>query len=213
MSLISPVRIEAASKYLHELDVNSILRAIGSHKRDEIHQNGNTLRNQASLSTRSPGTFPIPTVSPMRVTISSLVLPNNNRDPALRTLWLNAVCQDSSSRIHRFAETLQQCFTAAGFLAANQRPLNLQLRIIDMRVLKTQKTNNAWWIRKAIGKDVKHSPLLDAQDLIERYKEYEWAKDIRLEKLSISETGRKHVLENGKEVDWTYREVASTPLP
>ncbi len=59
MSLISPVRIEAASKYLHELDVNSILRAIGSHERDEIHQNGNTLRNQASLSTRSPGTFPI----------------------------------------------------------------------------------------------------------------------------------------------------------
>ncbi len=213
MSLLSPDRVEAASKFLRELDVNAMLNAIDSPSRQGVYQLGKLVSEQASLSRRSsPGSIYISEFSSLQVTISSLVLPRN-RDPSMGALWLNAISHDSTSRIQPFAQTLFQSFTAAGFLVAGQGPPTLSLCIIDMLRVKTQITYRNSLASQALGYDPKFSRRLDARKLIEKYKDYEWAADIRLEKLSICERGHEDINQGDGRVGRRYREIASIPLP
>ena len=59
----------------------------------------------------------------------------------------------------------------------------------------------------------KGSGKLDATELIEKYKDFEWAKDFRIEKVAICEMGAKRIVEGDEVVDQVYTEVASVPLP
>lgn len=47
---------------------------------------------------------------------------------------------------------------------------------------------------------------------MERYEGWEWARDVRIEKVTICEMGARDVLEGGEVVDQVYREVASVGL-
>ncbi|KAL8802752.1 MAG: hypothetical protein Q9182_003587 [Xanthomendoza sp. 2 TL-2023] len=54
----------------------------------------------------------------------------------------------------------------------------------------------------------------DARDLISRYGEFEWARDVRIEKVAICEMGAKKIMdEKGEVVGEEYTEVASVALP
>lgn len=59
----------------------------------------------------------------------------------------------------------------------------------------------------------KDSGKIDATALIERYKDYEWVKDMRIERITICEMGAKKILEGDVVVDQVYTEVASLELP
>ncbi len=48
---------------------------------------------------------------------------------------------------------------------------------------------------------------------MEKYGEYEWVKDMRIERVAICEMGAKKVLEGEVVVDQVYTEVASVLLP
>ena len=129
------------------------------------------------------------------------------------TLWLNAISHDYTSRIQPFAQTLFQYFTAAGFLVAGQIPLTLSLRIIEMHRVKNRVPSHNPWVRKLIGYNTTLARKLDARMLSEKYKDYEWAADIRLEKLSICEGVYKDSCEGGRIVGQKFRDIASIPLP
>ncbi|KAL8891588.1 MAG: hypothetical protein Q9192_005717, partial [Flavoplaca navasiana] len=54
----------------------------------------------------------------------------------------------------------------------------------------------------------------DARELLERYKEFEWANDVRIEKVAICEMGAKKMIdERGEVVGEEYTEVASITSP
>lgn len=64
------------------------------------------------------------------------------------------------------------------------------------------------------GKRKKQPLKLDAQDLIDRYSEFEWARDVKIEKVAICEMGAKKITdEKGEVVGEEYTEVASVPFP
>ncbi|KAL8726842.1 MAG: hypothetical protein Q9166_006458 [cf. Caloplaca sp. 2 TL-2023] len=64
------------------------------------------------------------------------------------------------------------------------------------------------------GKRKKRVIRFDARDLLARYVDFEWARDIRIEKVSICEMGAKKITdEQGEVVGEEYTEIASVPLP
>lgn len=67
---------------------------------------------------------------------------------------------------------------------------------------------------KKKGKKKKQVVKFDARDLIKRYVDFEWAKDVRIEKVAICEMGAKKMTdEKGEVVGEEYTEIASVPLP
>ncbi|KAL8802588.1 MAG: hypothetical protein Q9223_006470 [Gallowayella weberi] len=64
------------------------------------------------------------------------------------------------------------------------------------------------------GKRKKQVLKFDARDLISRYGEFEWARNMRIEKVAICEMGAKKIMdEKGEVVGEEYTEVASVALP
>lgn len=59
----------------------------------------------------------------------------------------------------------------------------------------------------------KGSSRFDATALIERYRDVEWAADVRIEKVEICKMGASDVVEGGRVVDKVYEEIASVELP
>ncbi|KAL9025945.1 MAG: hypothetical protein Q9196_005311 [Gyalolechia fulgens] len=60
----------------------------------------------------------------------------------------------------------------------------------------------------------KEAIKFDARDLLARYTDFEWARDVRIEKLVICEMGAKKIMdEKGEVVGEEYTEIASVPLP
>ena len=67
---------------------------------------------------------------------------------------------------------------------------------------------------KGRSKGKKRIVKFDARRLLERYKEFGWAKDVRIEKVAICEMGAKKVMdEKGDVVGEVYTEVASVSMP
>ena len=60
-----------------------------------------------------------------------------------------------------------------------------------------------------------NAPLkIDATAILEKYKDYVWAKDVVLDRVAICEMGAKKILDgNGNVIDEEYTEVASIALP
>ncbi|KAL8690100.1 MAG: hypothetical protein Q9224_004486 [Gallowayella concinna] len=64
------------------------------------------------------------------------------------------------------------------------------------------------------GKRKKQVLKFDARDLISRYREFEWARDVKIEKVAICEMGAKKMMdEKGEVVGEEYTEIASVALP
>ncbi|KAL9585696.1 MAG: hypothetical protein Q9203_004149 [Teloschistes exilis] len=68
---------------------------------------------------------------------------------------------------------------------------------------------------KPKGKGKKHVLKFDARNLLSKYATFEWAKDVRIEKVTICEMGAKKILDKeGKVIGEQYKEVvASVALP
>ena len=55
---------------------------------------------------------------------------------------------------------------------------------------------------------------LDGRELLRAFEEFEWARDVTIEEVSICEMGANKVLdENGKVVGEEYKKIASIPMP
>lgn len=67
---------------------------------------------------------------------------------------------------------------------------------------------------KKKGRRKKRAVNFDATELAARFSDYEWAREVRIERVAICEMGAKKIMdENGEVVDEAYTEVASVPLP
>ena len=83
--------------------------------------------------------------------------------------------------------------------------MKLHATVVNTIYAREAKSGKKRW-EKGSGK-------FDARELVERYREFEWARDVRMESVSICEMGAKKILEEEVVVDQVYTEVASVPLP
>ncbi|KAL2056797.1 hypothetical protein ABVK25_003192 [Lepraria finkii] len=104
-----------------------------------------------------------------------------------RTSSLYTAPTVSATPLLPFCATLRQAFIDAGFLVPEDRQMKLHATIVNTIYAREAKSGKKRW-GKGRGK-------LDARELIEKYKDFEWAKDFRIEKVAICEMGAKNIVE------------------
>ncbi len=205
MSLQTPDRVAAASQFLRSLNVQEML-----HGATELDEPGPINAQEAVKGTdlfpgidgHSRGRF-LENVFPLTITLSGL---HPMHKPSSTSI-LYASPLDDTSRLYPFSLALQQAFTKAEFLLPEDRDLLLHATIVNTTYAKEKKA------RVKGGGHGKGSRKFDAQEVIAKYRDFKWAKDLRIEKLSICEMGAKKIIENEEVVDEEYLEIAGVPLP
>ena len=104
-----------------------------------------------------------------------------------------------------FCTALRQAFVAAELMVPETRPMKLHATVVNTIYAREAQSGKKRW-GKGSGK-------FDARAVVDRYREFEWARDVRIERVSICEMGAKKVMEGEVVVDQVYTEVASVPLP
>lgn len=174
-----------------------ISRPLPSTIRDKVHDTvgaGNTTSHAKDRAddhdrVKSHGN------SPLKVDLKSLV----SMHPAERTTILYAQPDDASGRLLRTCQRLRDIFINAG-LVQNDRGLKLHATVVNTVYAK--------------GRGRGKAPLIDATDLVEQFKDYNWAEGVVLDKIAICKMGAKQVMDNsGKVVDERYEELATAPFP
>ncbi|KAL8769076.1 MAG: hypothetical protein Q9209_004862 [Squamulea sp. 1 TL-2023] len=251
MSLKEPERVEGAIKLLRELDVGGMLAALKVEATAEPDQN----------------------TSPPPLTLSFTSL--KSMHSAKSTSFLYTAPMDTTGRLHPFCQSLKDRFTAADFMAEEERELKLHTTVLNTiyagkghpsktlvqgkdgrfgiaKVDETETENaddghesggehrdkeltDGASFPEAItakpasiepqsqssepkrgkkGKRRKQAVKFDARDLIKRYEDFNWARDVRIEKVAICEMGAKRITDdNGEVVGEEYTEIAAVPLP
>ena len=201
MSLQTPERIQTACEFLKGLDISDLLRdpVPTTSEQDSSRSPPDAI---PSLSNRSVGS--LGTTNPLTIALTNL---SPMHSPgATSSLYASP---KPSHRIYSFAQRLHDIFQDAGLLlpSPNKRPLRLHATLVNTIYAKRSAVSgkNRW--RKGSGK-------IDAVEVIEKFGETTWAKDVRLEKVAICEMGAEKVKDKeGNVVDEVYKEIASVLLP
>lgn len=145
-------------------------------------------------------------IAPLIVTLRGLESMRN----ASKTSVLFASPNDPTDRLQAFGEALRYAFTLADLLIAETRPLLMHATIVNTLYAKRSKGHS-----KGSGHSKRNRGVekLDASALLDEFAAYEWAKDVRIEKVSICQMGAKKEVVDGVVVNEEYTEVASMPLP
>ncbi|KAF1991496.1 hypothetical protein K402DRAFT_304186, partial [Aulographum hederae CBS 113979] len=170
MSLTEQGRVEEAVELLKGLDLRGMLNealrsAVAADKRESNGKAEGGERKDASL------TISLSSLSPMHSPKSTSIL--------------YALPTDPTKRLYPFASTLQSAFTSAGFLLADDRPLKLHATVVN--------TIYAAGGRRRDGNGGKRKKFfkIDARDVLERYRGFAWAEDVRIERVAICKMGAK----------------------
>ena len=216
MSLPTPSRFAEAKKLLESLDLSSLTRELVKPSRIErsISERLLELEKSSSLSHIANITQPLP----LDITLSSIVAdPIDNQDS--RVMCLAAQCHDSTSRIRHLRDNLKIIFAAAGLF--DQSSLRYSYRIkrkdhedsLPRVCLMTTSSLGGKLMpsRFQPGKLRTYKPLIDSRELIRTFKDFVWAENIRLERLSICPLGIIKQLRRG-DPDAQLSESCSVPL-
>jgi activating signal cointegrator complex subunit 1 len=95
---------------------------------------------------------------------------------------------------------LRNSFEKKGYLVPDDRPLKLHATIVNTIYAKAGHKGGG-------------NLRIDAQDLLEEWKDFVWAKDFPIEKLAICKMGAKKITNaNGEIVGEEYEQIASIPF-
>lgn len=210
MSLPTEEKLERATRLLEDLDLRTLL-----------------LQSQSSSSTDGPSTIAhsdnsTPPASNMQVNdadIDSVSDRMNHfkvdlrsieamRNPRKTTvLYISPVASSPSFPLWSFGNALRDIFTDARLMQHEERPLKLHATVV-----------NTIYAGKAGGKGRGRGggkPLeIDAAALIERYKDFDWARDVKIDKVAICRMGAKKIFdEQGEVIEEQYEAVAEKTMP
>ncbi|KAF3070564.1 hypothetical protein GL218_00398 [Daldinia childiae] len=134
----------------------------------------------ASINAAETGQEPARPLSPLlSVTLKGL---HSMQPTSSKASVLYASPVDSEGTLLRFCENLRSTFQEAGLMAEENRPLLLHATIMNTIYVKGRN-------RKG-GK--RHEKLtIDARDILDRYDDYVWMKDVPVEKIAICKMGAK----------------------
>ncbi|KAL8728398.1 MAG: hypothetical protein Q9166_005443 [cf. Caloplaca sp. 2 TL-2023] len=125
--------------------------------------------------------------------------PSGRLPQFVRSIW-NHMSLNGYSQHKYFKDRPSSWLEKGGALLLNSKTLNKKQRtiIIDGTVRKSDFIE------------------FDARNFLEKYQDFEWAKEITIEKLSLCKEGRLATFagpHNKKLIDEEYEEIASIPLP
>jgi len=96
-------------------------------------------------------------------------------------------------------------FLEKGLLVDEGRDLKLHATVVNTLYSKNKD--------KGTNKNQRSNKKFDAVALIDRWKDYTWAEDITIDRVSICEMGAKKIHDReGKVIDEVYTEVGSVSL-
>lgn len=206
LKLKSKQRIDACSKHLHGLDMHEMLRDAAVNAVGGLPNFTNLpYRDEASHAYGVATTIDL---SPLKVDVSGLF--SMGFDPS-QTMNLSASVIDRTHRLPHFQHLLLHSLFKAKFLADAFHPkvhvVNTFLPSVWLRKCTYNRRNGRWRALTA------RPPVIDARDLIQRWKDYDWATDVQLEKLSIHPLGSREKLPGGGARETQVTEVDSIILP
>lgn len=91
--------------------------------------------------------------------------------------------------------------------------LPLRSKILDSSRMYTTEVNPYASQFTPPGKDIYYTLQMDLAEVYSKYKDFVWARDIKLEKMSIWEMGLKKFQRGRLQIGQGHREIASVPLP
>lgn len=190
MSLTEPEKLAQAVKLLQDIDVQSLMLPAESAKSD-VDPN-----QPAQESVRQ-----IPLMVNLR-SLASMQMPS-------KASTLYSVPVDDTGRLQPFCQNVRRAFQTAGFIMQEDRPL-----LLHATVLNTVYARNAR-SKRPQGSSARHRGKLtfDACDLMERFEDFEFARDVPLDKIAIYKMGAKEILDaEGQVVGEEYETVAERAL-
>ena len=219
MNLPTEERIAAASEFLRSLDLGTMLKPAAPSSAIP-GMSSPVLEQAAQMPTQVPATSEVPTEpvpqteTPKPDSLSKPLIVNltglqSMHNPS-KTSILYASPDDPSSRLRNFGEALCYHFTSSGLLLPDKRSLLLHATIVNTLYAKGGKNRPR---TSGHGKNNPGVEKLDATALLEEYGAYEWAKDVRIEKVCICQMGAKKEVVDEVVVNEEYLEVASVALP
>lgn len=234
MSLDS-AKLSEAIQYLQHIDINTLLRGLQHEMRHaELLEPIAPGSNLNISSSAQPATLARPISPPplnskggnietLTVSLESLI----SMHPPQKTSILYTTPLDPSHRLQPLCQALRGMFQAAGLLIEDTRPLKLHATIVNTIYVKGQKNQpkkpkgpteegkeEEDDRSQGHGPDAKAPLRLDARNVLERYKDFVWAENVRLDRVAICEMGAKKVFnDKGQVVSEEYKEVAVLKLP
>ena len=222
MSLSTPSRFANAKKLLESLDLNSLTRELvkPSGRERSISEQFLELEKSLSLSPVANMTQPLP----LHVTLSSLVGSSLN-DQKNRVNGLGALCHDPTSRVRHLCNNLAIIFAGAGMFnqpSLRSSPTTKLLLHTKLKgsevplpevVLITMSSLPGKPVPSPIhpGKFKIARPSFDPRELTRTFKDFVWAENIRLDRLSICPLGIAKQLRKASP-DAQLPEACSVPL-
>lgn len=133
----------------------------------------------------APGTLMEAQEAPREVVLTLRGL--KSMQPPSRAAVLYAPPEDPRGLLQAFCERLRAPFLEEGLMVKDDRPLLLHATVVNTIYAKAaDKTRQG-------GKRGRGRMTLDATELLERYQDYVWMEDVRLEKIAICKMGAKPV--------------------
>ena len=209
LSLLSDKKIEAASDLLASLDMSTIIRALRQGFYDLNDLNGS--RELSKKQDRA--------VKPLKVSVVGLETP-----PGLtmtRCMALTAPVEDPEQVLAGLRLHIKRRFLEAGLLKLD--PIQQKKRgndcypthihIMNTGRIETNEVNNKQSRNKPPGV-VRYKILApDIRDLFAKYKDFTWADEVRLQKVSLCAMGLRNFVRGQDVVGQGYREIACAALP
>ncbi|KAI9770733.1 MAG: hypothetical protein M1840_002983 [Geoglossum simile] len=175
MALQEPEKLERAQKLLQSINPQSILQA-------------------ASAASTEGGTAPprVPEgVAPLTISLESVV----SMHPPASTSILHTTPVDKTDRLGPFCRLLRDMFQDEGLVEDDGRPLLLHATILNTTYASGRGANN----RRARGAkrgggghgSAGGKITFDASEILSRYEDYVFVKDMRVESIAICRMGAK----------------------
>ncbi|KAG6991006.1 hypothetical protein G7Y79_00059g091910 [Physcia stellaris] len=199
LSLDTPARVNAAIEHLRQLDVQSIYTQCLQRREKQGPEFG-----------LAEGR------SEVRVKIQGLKNYSRHTD-LTRCMWLWAPVIDEAKvlptlchevRLSLERAGLWQCLPYQSFRGMR----DTYTRIFDSSRIYTNEDNHKPGLRPLL-REKKLVKRFDATELYPKYRDFLWAQDVQLEKISLCKMGRKQIERQGEIIGQGYEEVASIPLP
>ncbi|KAF2803556.1 uncharacterized protein BDZ99DRAFT_353762, partial [Mytilinidion resinicola] len=142
-----------------------------------------------TASAEETATFPTTQPDSLVISIQGL----HSMHPPARTSILYAAPEDPTGRLYPAATKLRDLFTQAGFMGPEDRPLKLHATIVNTVYAKSGKGGRG----AGHGANAKALLRLDAQEMVERYRDFVWAEGVKVERIAICKMGAKKVVDAG----------------
>jgi activating signal cointegrator complex subunit 1 len=136
--------------------------------------------------------------TPLSITLRGL----HTMQTASQSSVLYAPPADKEGLLQSFCEDLKATFQSAGLMVDENRPLLLHATIVNTIYVKGG--------RSAQPGNRRGKLMIDARDILDRYEDYVWMDDVKLEKIAICRMGAKKV--EGTEDEEAYEVEAEIDI-